>query len=90
MPNKALTIDVNKNEVLEGSLDNWKPIENITKFIENIQTPQLSAKTDVGRLVSGIPSAFARVDLFKTAIDHVSTSNDMPEDNNGSRNLVSY
>lgn len=74
MPNKALTIDVNNNAIPSGSLNNWSQLGNTTVFIKNIITPQLTEKTNVGQLVSGIPTAFARVDLFKTALDHVATS----------------
>lgn len=59
MPNKALTIDVNTSATPNGSLDNWTPLGNTTVFINNIQTPQLSKNTNVGQLVSGIPTAFS-------------------------------
>jgi hypothetical protein len=86
MPNKALTIDVNAAAVPNGSLDNWTPLGNTTVFINNIQTPKLSSKTNVGQLVSGIPTAFARVDLFKTALDHVATDSST----SNQLNLVGY
>jgi hypothetical protein len=86
MPNKALTIDVNAAAVPNGSLDNWTPLGNTTVFINNIQTPKLSSKTNVGQLVSGIPTAFARVDLFKTALDHVATDSST----SSQLNLVGY
>lgn len=74
MANKALTIDVNTTAIPSGSLNNWSPLGNTSVFIKNIITPKLSERTNVGQLVSGIPTAFARVDLFKTAIDHVATN----------------
>lgn len=74
MANKSLTIDVNTSAIPSGSLDNWSPLGNTSVFIKNIITPQLSKRTNVGQLVSGIPTAFARVDLFKTALDHVATN----------------
>lgn len=86
MPNKALTIDVNPAAIPSGLVDNWSPLGNTTVFINNIQTPKLSEKTNVGQLVSGIPTAFARVDLFKTALDHVATCNT----SEGQHNLVGY
>ncbi|MDE6272040.1 MAG: hypothetical protein K2M31_03430 [Muribaculaceae bacterium] len=86
MANKALTIDVNRNASPTGSLDNWSQLGNTSVFIKNIITPQLSKNTNVGQLVSGIPTAFARVDLFKTALDHVATSGYSNETNN----LVGY
>jgi hypothetical protein len=86
MANKSLTIDVNSSAIPSGSLDNWSQLGNTTVFIKNIITPQLSKQTNVGQLVSGIPTAFARVDLFKTALDHVATSGI----NTSANNLVGY
>jgi hypothetical protein len=86
MPNKALTIDVNAAAIPNGTLNEWTQLGNTTVFINNIQTPKLSKKTNVGQLVSGIPTAFARVDLFKTALDHVATGTSATNQNN----LVDY
>lgn len=86
MANKPLTIDVNSSAVPSGTLDEWSPLGNTTVFIKNIVTPKLSEKTNIGQLVSGIPTAFARVDLFKTALDHVASSG---EDSKAD-NLVGY
>lgn len=86
MPNKSLTIDVNKTAIPSGSLNNWSQLGNTSVFIKNIITPELSKKTNVGQLVSGIPTAFARVDLFKTALDHAATNNVNTTENN----LVGY
>lgn len=74
MAEKSLTIDVNTSAIPSGDLNKWKELGNTSVFIKNIITPQLSKHTNVGQLVSGIPTAFARVDLFKTALDHVATS----------------
>ncbi len=86
MVNKSLTIDVNTSAIPSGSLDNWSQLGNTSVFIKNIITPKLSKRTNVGQLVSGIPTAFARVDLFKTALDHVATSGAETSANN----LVDY
>lgn len=86
MPNKSLTIDVNTSAIPSGSLDNWSQLGNTSVFIKNIITPQLSKNTNVGQLVSGIPTAFARVDLFKTALDHVATGGE----GTAANNLVGY
>lgn len=86
MANKALTIDVNPSAIPAGSLDKWTQLGNTSVFIKNIVTPKLSKSTNVGQLVSGIPTAFARVDLFNTALDHVATSGSTAADNN----LVGY
>lgn len=86
MANKALTIDVNSAAIPSGTLDKWSQLGNTSVFIKNIITPKLSDNTNVGQLVSGIPTAFARVDLFKTALDHVATNGATVEENN----LVCY
>lgn len=86
MANKPLTIDVNASAIPSGSLDKWSQLGNTSVFIKNIVTPKLSEKTNIGQLVSGIPTAFARVDLFKTAIDHVATNGS----STGANNLVGY
>ncbi len=74
MPNKPLVIDVDQTAVPNGSLNEWTPLDNTTVFINQIITPKLAKNTNVGQLVSGIPSAFARVDLFKTALDYVANN----------------
>ena len=76
MENKPLVIEVGTNYTPPGSLNKWVPLSNTTQFINNIVTPQLDEKTNVGQLVSGIPSAFARVNLFKTALEHHNDNND--------------
>lgn len=86
MANKALTIDVNTSAIPSGSLNNWSPLGNTSVFIKNIITPQLNDRINVGHLVSGIPTAFARVDLFKTALDHVANNGTVGITNN----LVGY
>lgn len=85
MPNKSLTIDVNTNATPTGSLDRWSALDP-SGFIKNIITPQLAPGTDVGSLVSGIPSAFARVDLFKNALNFVSNDGNTE----GNNNLMAY
>lgn len=86
MANKSLTIDVNSSAIPSGDLNKWKELGNTSVFIKNIITPQLSKRTNVGQIVSGIPTAFARVDLFKTALDHVATSGG----DSSTNNLVDY
>lgn len=87
MAEKPLTIDVNTSAIPSGDLNQWRELGNTSVFIKNIITPQLSKNTNVGQLVSGIPTAFARVDLFKTALDHVATSGG---GDTSANNLVGY
>lgn len=68
MSNRSLVIDV-VNEVPQGDLNEWKVLGNAGSFIRQIKTPELGKDADTGSLVSGIPTAFARVDLFKSAFN---------------------
>ncbi|MBD5340287.1 MAG: hypothetical protein HDR94_01795 [Bacteroides sp.] len=86
MTNKPLTIDVTQAAAQTGTLNEWSHMGNTSVFIKNIITPPLGQNTNVGQLVSGIPTAFARVDLFKTALDHVATHGSDRSQNN----LVGY
>lgn len=72
----------------DGNINEWSHLNNTTIFIRNIQTPNLSKNANIGMLVSGIPSAFARVDLFKDAIDSIAFSQVQSAEEN--RNLISY
>lgn len=88
MAKKALTIDVNSKATADGNVNEWSHLTNTTIFIRNIQTPNLSKNANIGMLVSGIPSAFARVDLFKDALGSMAfAESENPEEN---RNLMSY
>lgn len=87
MPNKVLTIDVKPGAVQNGTLDRWTTLANTTVFINNIIINELAEDANVGKLVSGIPSAFARVDLFKTAISHLASGGDADSESN---NLLGY
>ena len=69
MPQRPLIIDVDSNCVPGGNLNQWEVLPNASVFIANILTPKLNKDTNIGSLVSGIPTAFARVDLFTEAIE---------------------
>ena len=86
MANKPLVIDVEGRSVPNGSLNKWTVLGNTSVFIRDIRTPSLGEKADVGTLVSGIPTAFARVDLFKSAFDAASAN----DTSSTARNLSSY
>ena len=89
MPNRPLTIDVHPNAVPNGTPDKWDHLTNTTIFIQSIVTPQLEKNTEVGHLVSGIPTAFARVDLFRKAREYVANST-AEQREQGNRNLLTY
>lgn len=86
MANKSLVIDVKDGQCPSGDLNEWKILGNAGTFIQDIITPELSEDADTGTLVSGIPTAFARVDLFNSAFNS-KLSNDKPS---LARNLTKY
>lgn len=86
MEDKSLVIDVEARSVPHGTRDSWNVLSNTATFIRDILTPELSKSADVGSLVSGIPTAFARVDLFKSAFNAESAKDGKAT----SRNLSGY
>ena len=69
MADKSLVIDVKSGTIPTGNkLNSWIVLNNAGDFIRDIITPELTKKANIGALVSGIPTAFARVDLFSAAI----------------------
>ncbi|MDE6741233.1 MAG: hypothetical protein K2J58_02760 [Muribaculaceae bacterium] len=87
MADKSLVIDVKPKSVPSGSkLNSWSVLNNTGSFIRDIITPELTKKANVGALVSGIPTAFARVDLFNSAIS-ADVANDTDDE---SGNLAGY
>ncbi|MDE6006925.1 MAG: hypothetical protein K2G67_05175 [Muribaculaceae bacterium] len=86
MEDKSLVIDVEARSVPHGTRDSWNVLNNTGSFIRDILTPELSKSADVGSLVSGIPTAFARVDLFKSAFNADSAKDAKAT----SRNLAGY
>lgn len=88
MANKPLIIDVDSNYVpTNGNPNEWSTLGNTGPFIQRILTPSIAKGTNIGQLVSGIPTAFARVDLFNKAIRYVSNAGSL---NAGPQNILSY
>lgn len=82
MAEKPLVIDTEKNCQAPSDLNKWRFLEQQEKFINSIETPSIDAETaDVGSVVSGIPTVFARVNMFRSAISAV-TNNLVKEDSN--------
>jgi len=80
---KPLVIKVNENSIPNGDPYKWNNIsEQIESFTRDIITPDLNISNDgkananIAPIVSGMPTIFARANLFKLAIDH-------PKDSNG-------
>lgn len=86
MENKPLVIDVIQGASPNGSVNTWNVLANINDFISAISTPSLSENADYGAIVSGFPTAFARVDLFKAAFDAATAKNSSEAD----KNLAKY
>lgn len=66
--NKALVIDVQKKSVPQGAPKQWENLSNIHIFTRDIVTPDIQNDADVSALVSGIPTVFARANLFASAL----------------------
>ena len=82
MAEKPLVIDTEKNCQAPSDLNKWRFLEQQEKFINSIETPSIDSETaDVGSVVSGIPTVFARVNMFRSAISAV-TNTLVKEDSN--------
>ena len=71
--NKALVIDVNKGkEIACSDANQWNPLEikTITDEIDTGSALDKDNKEGLNAFVSGVPSVFARVYLFKYALVH--------------------
>lgn len=67
--NKALVIDVKQGAELQGIPSKWENFtSNIESFTRDIVTPDIQKEADVAALVSGIPTVFARANLFASAL----------------------
>jgi hypothetical protein len=77
---RALAIRSGSN--LPGTVEHkWDHIPSIQDFTKNIIIPELgvdkdgTSKVDIGNLVSGMPTVFARANLFRNAIEQVNDRN---------------
>lgn len=75
---KALSIKSKSNP--PGTLEyTWDKIPSIQNFTKDIIIPELGiekdgiSRVDIGALVSGMPSVYARANLFRKALDNVSS-----------------
>ena len=75
MPNiKALTIKVSARSQQQGAAGAWQDLTSqIQAFTRDIETPSIKAGVDVSAIVSGVPSVFARADLFNHALGEIQT-----------------
>ncbi len=74
---KALAIKVKSKSEPPGVEYKWDKIPQIEVFTKDIVIPEIAAdkdgtsKVNIGTIVSGMPTVFARANLFKGAIDNV-------------------
>ncbi|WP_442591217.1 hypothetical protein ACSBL2_08290 [Pedobacter sp. AW31-3R] len=74
---KALAIKVHPKTEPNGVEFAWDKIPQLEVFTRNILIPEIAVDKDgnsavnIGTIVSGIPSVFARANLFKAALDHI-------------------
>lgn len=69
MADKPLVIDTAGKGKLISDLNSWHYIDQQERFISSIETSTINEESaDVGTIVSGIPTVFARVNLFRSAI----------------------
>ena len=85
MANKALVIDVSQRSQLNGVLDKWEPIGNMSGFTRDIETPKLDENADKSAIVSGIPTVFARANMFNLALSYSGDSM-----SNASASMISF
>jgi hypothetical protein len=74
MANKALVIDVDERSKLNGVLEKWETIGNMQGFTRDIITPKLDENADKSAIVSGIPTVFARANMFSMALTYTNDS----------------
>ena len=78
---KALAIKVKSHAEPPGVEYKWDKIPQINKFTQDIVIPEIAAEKDgtskvnIGTIVSGMPTVFARANLFKKAIENVTDKN---------------
>lgn len=70
MANKALVIDVKEGSRLNGVLEKWETIGKMEGFTRDIETPKLDDNADKSAIVSGIPTVFARANMFSLALSY--------------------
>ncbi len=68
--NKPLVIHVKQGTVPNGTPGKWDDLSGIIeKFTADIETPAIDESSDISAQVSGIPTSYARANLFKAALD---------------------
>ena len=80
-----LVIEVEGKTRPSGVQTKWAPFSNMQIFTRDIITPAISLDSnDVGAIVSGVPTAYARANLFNNAMNYGKGGNE------GALNLNAY
>lgn len=87
---KAIVIDVKSKSIPNGVEQKWQDVTTHMPILtRDIKTPALDKTSDLTSVVSGMPTAFARANLFKLAIDYVQEPDDKAERTEGLMNFYS-
>lgn len=79
---KPLVIKVKPGSVPPGNLGRWADLSGtIKKFTDDIITPAVDENSDISAQVSGIPTAYARANLFNSALEVYGKSTEGGEQN---------
>lgn len=71
---KPLVISVQPKSVPNGGPNEWRDLTaQIHVFTRDIITPDITSDADVAAMVSGIPTVFARANMFNTALSYASS-----------------
>lgn len=74
---KPLVIKVKPASIPNGTPGKWEDLSgNIEQFTADIETPAIDENSDISAQVSGIPTAYARANLFKSALQSYGKSKD--------------
>lgn len=85
---KAIVIDVKAKSTPNGMEQEWTDVTTHMPILtRDIKTPALDSKSDLTSVVSGMPTIFARANLFKLAIDYVDAPDKERDDSDG---LLNY
>ena len=73
----ALAIKVKSSATPPGIEYEWAKIPSLPDFTKNIIIPEIgvdkdgNTTVDIGSIVSGMPSVFARANMFRNALDNI-------------------
>lgn len=85
---KSIVIKVKDKSIPPGLANEWSDVTTHMPILtRDIKTPALDAKSDLTAVVSGMPTIFARANLFRLAIDYVGAITPKTDESEG---LLNY